>query len=86
MPVAEERLRIALSHAPDNPSISNNLAWVMLQDLKNVRGKVPRTARCDEALQLSKQAVDAAPGVPEFAGTYAALLAASQEIERESPE
>ena len=86
LPVAEERLRIALSHAPDNPSISNNLAWVMLQDLKNVRGKVQRTARCDEALQLSKQAVDAAPGVPEFAGTYAALLAASQEIERESPE
>ena len=73
--VAEERLRTALSHAADDPSINNNLAWILLQKLHNVSDKDARTAALDEALLLSMHSIESAPSIPEFRETHARILA-----------
>ena len=72
---AEELLRYAQASAADDPSVNNNLAWTLLQQLATIADDEKHTLQLDEALQLATRAVETAPEIPEFRETFAQLLA-----------
>jgi tetratricopeptide (TPR) repeat protein len=76
---AEKAYRLALQSAPDDPTLANNLAWILL---KTSRTKLTETSDViqeqllSEALQWSKQAVEQMPEILSFLETRGQIQAA----------
>ena len=75
--VAEQRLRSASDCLPDDPSINNNLAWILAKSSESLMDKAAREATLNEASLMSARSIDASPDVAAFHETYAQVLAMS---------
>ena len=76
---AENAYRLALQSAPDDPTLANNLAWVLLTQSQLNRTDSNPEARqqyLTEALRWSEQAVSAMPEIVSFLETRGQIQAA----------
>ena len=76
---AESCYRRALSSSPKDPTLNNNLAWVLFTQAQSSMVPVEQSVRSrllDEALTMSRLAVDAMPDVASFLETRGQIYAA----------
>lgn len=76
---AEKAYRLALQSAPNDPTLANNLAWVLLTKWQTNRlDSVPQARQqyLTEALRWSEQAVSAMPEIVSFLETRGQIQAA----------
>lgn len=69
---AEDAYRLALKSAPDDPTLANNLAWVLLRKCQSLQMSTPVDKRQQflaEALALSEQATADMPNIVSFLET-----------------
>ena len=76
---AEEAFRIALESAPDEPTLANNLAWLLLRKSRASTGEAAEQVRqqtLTEAFQWSEKAVEQMPEIVSFLETRGQIQAA----------
>ena len=77
--IAEEAYRIALESAPDEPTLANNLAWLLLRRSRASTGEAAEQVRqktLTEAFQWSEKAVEQMPEIVSFLETRGQIQAA----------
>ncbi len=76
---AERVYRLALQSAPDDPTLANNLAWVLLAKSRSKQADSTEQAQQQilaEALRWSEQAVSTMPEIVSFLETRGQIQAA----------
>lgn len=76
---AESAYRLALQSAPNDPTLSNNLAWVLLTQSRTQKADAPEQVQqqlLTEALRWSEQAVQEMPEIVSFLETRGQIQAA----------
>lgn len=75
---AEQTYRLALQSAPEDPTLANNLAWLLLRKARSLSVDPPDFARqqiLKEALQQSRKAVEQMPEIVSFLETRGQIQA-----------
>ena len=76
--LAEKKYRVALQSAPDDPTLANNLAWVLLKKARSTPANSADDQRqqlLSEALSWSEKAVGALPEIVSFLETRGQIQA-----------
>jgi tetratricopeptide (TPR) repeat protein len=77
-PIAEEAYRTALKSVPDEPTLANNLAWLLLRKSRAITEEAAEEVRQQtmvEALQWSEIAVEQMPEIVSFLETRGQIQA-----------